>query len=79
MTSVNITDLRQHLPAWLARVRRGQSILVTSRGKVIAQLAPPPHQPDEAAAARALLRGSVRQYRQPLEPAVDPGDWDANR
>jgi prevent-host-death family protein len=79
MKEVNVTKLRQNLPAYLARVRRGERIKVTSRGAVIAELAPAAPSPDEAAAARARLRGSVRRYDRPLEPVIDPGEWDMNR
>ncbi|MBI2316885.1 MAG: hypothetical protein HYU75_07710, partial [Betaproteobacteria bacterium] len=30
-------------------------------------------------AARARLRGSVRRYDRPLDPVIDPAEWDANR
>ena len=79
MKKVNVTELRQNLPAYLARVRRGERIKVTSRGTVIAELAPPAPSPDEVAAARARLRGSVRRYDRPLEPVIEPGEWDMNR
>lgn len=79
MKDVKVTDLRQNLPDYMARVRRGERLRVTSRGKVIAEIAPPSAAKDEAEAARARLRGSVRRYERPLDPAVDPRDWDANR
>jgi prevent-host-death family protein len=82
MKEVNVTELRRNLPGYLARVRRGERIKVTSRGKVIAEIAPPaPTAPtaDEVAAARTRLRGSVRRYERPLEPVIDPSDWDMNR
>ncbi len=79
MKEVKVTELRQNLPAYLARVRRGERLRVTSRGKVIAELAPPAPSPDEVAAARARLRGSVLRYDRPLEPVIDPGEWDMNR
>jgi prevent-host-death family protein len=79
MKDVNVTELRQNLPGYLARVRRGERIRVTSRGKVIAELAPPAASPDRVAAARARLRGSVRRYDRPLEPVFDPGEWDVYR
>jgi prevent-host-death family protein len=79
MKEVNVTQLRQNLPGYLAKVRRGDRIRVTSRGKVVAELAPPASSPDMVAAARARLRGSVRRYERPLGPVVDAGEWDMNR
>lgn len=79
MKEVNVTELRQNLPGYLAEVQRGERIKVTSRGKVIAELGPPATSPDEAAAARARLRGSVLRYERPLEPVIDPSEWDVNR
>jgi antitoxin (DNA-binding transcriptional repressor) of toxin-antitoxin stability system len=79
MSSVNVTELRRDLPAYLNRVRKGQRIRVTVRGKVIAEISPPAVTSDEAAAARTLLRGSVSHYESPLEPAVAAEDWDVNR
>ena len=79
MKEVNVTELRQNLPAYLAKVRRGARIRVTSRGKVIAELAPPAPSPASVTAARTRLRGSVRRYDQPTEPVIDPGEWDVNR
>jgi len=79
MKEVNVTELRQNLPAYLARVQRGERINVTSRGKVIALLAPPVASADRIAAARARLRGSVTRYDKPLDPVIEPDDWDVNR
>jgi prevent-host-death family protein len=79
MKDVKVTELRQDLPAYLARVRRGERIRVTSRGRVVAEIVPPTPSPDAVAAARARLRGSVRRYDRPLEPVIDPGEWNMNR
>jgi prevent-host-death family protein len=78
-TDVNVTELRQSLPAYLARVRRGERVRVTSRGKVVAEIIPPTADAGAAEAARALLRGSIIRYEQPLEPVLDPAEWDVNR
>jgi antitoxin (DNA-binding transcriptional repressor) of toxin-antitoxin stability system len=67
------------LPEYLARVRRGERLRVTSRGKVIAEISPPSIPQDQTRAARARLRGSVLRYERPLDPVIDPKDWDANR
>jgi prevent-host-death family protein len=79
MKDVKVTELRQDLPAYLARVRRGERIRVTSRGRVVAEIVPPSQSPDAVAAARARLRGSVRRYDRPLAPVIEPGEWNMNR
>jgi len=76
---VNVTELRQNLPAYLRRVQRGERIKVTSRGKVIAEIAPPATEESEPAAARKLLRNCVLRYDRPLEPVVSPEEWEVNR
>lgn len=76
---VNVTLLRQDLADYLARVCRGERIRVVSRGKVVAELAPPREPASEVAAARQRLRGSVRRYVRPLDPVIEPGEWDVNR
>ena len=79
MKEVNVTELRQNLPAYLARVRQGERVRVTSRGKVIAELTPPAPSASESAAAWRRLRGSVLRFDRPTEPVIDPEEWDANR
>ena len=79
MSDISVTELRQNLPAYLAKVKRGEKIKVTSRGRVIAEIVPPAADKDEAAAARARLRGSVLKYERPLEPVLDPAEWDMDR
>jgi len=79
MKDVKVTVLRQKLPEYMARVRLGERVRVTSRGRVIAEIAPPSAAKDDAEAARKRLRGSVRRYERPLDPVIDPGEWDANR
>ena len=79
MKEVKVTELRQNLPLYLAKVRRGERVRVTSRGKVIAELTPPAATKEEVEAARARLRGSVRRYERPLDPVIDPREWDVNR
>ena len=68
MAEVNITTLRQHLPEYLARVERGERIRVTSRGRVIAEIAPP--LPEAAAADAALQLDPLRQRRLARARAV---------
>ena len=79
MKDIKVSELRQRLPEYLAKVRRGERLRVTSRGKVIAEIAPPTAPRDEIAAARARLRGSLRRYDNPLDPVIAPQEWDVNR
>ena len=79
MAEVKVTDLRQNLPAYLARVRRGERLQVTARGKVIAEIVAPSASASEAEAARSRLRGSVVRYDKPTEPVFDAGEWEMDR
>jgi prevent-host-death family protein len=79
MNDVKVTELRQNLPEYLAKVRRGERVRVTSRGKVIAEISPPSASRKETEAARVRLRGSLLRYDNPLEPALDPGEWDVSK
>ena len=79
MKDVKVTELRQNLPEYLAKIRRGERVRVTSRGKIIAEIAPPSASTKDVEAARARLRGSVLKYERPTEPATDPREWDVNR
>ena len=53
MPKVNITELRQNLPTYLARVQKGEALEVTVRGRVIARIVP---EEDRRAAARKWLK-----------------------
>ena len=76
---VSISRLRQSLPAFLGKVRRGAILRVTSRGKPIAEIrAPAPH-PDAVDEVRARLRGSVRRYSRPTVPAWTGDECDMLR
>lgn len=79
MKEVSVTELRQNLQAFLARVERGHRLRVTSRGKVIAEITPPAADPERAAASRRRLLGSIVRYEKPTAPTFDPGEWDMNR
>ena len=40
MAAINVTELRQHLPAYLKQVQQGEEIAITLRGKTIARIVP---------------------------------------
>src|SRR5258708_26296898 len=71
MVATGIRDLKNNLSRYLRRVMRGERILVTDRGRVVAELGPPvgaAGTPDAATRYRQLVeRGGVR-------PAAEHGD-----
>lgn len=76
MRDVQVTDLRNHLPAFLAAVQRGEALRILSRGKVVAHLVPPV---DVAEAAQGRLAAARARARvgDVLSPLGDA--WDAER
>ena len=74
-----MTDLRQNLPSYLERARRGERIRVTSRGEVIAEISGPKAVEEEAEIIRKRLHGVVNNYESATEPAHFNEEWAANR
>jgi prevent-host-death family protein len=74
MIQVNVTELRNHLPAYLGKVKSGEEVAVTSRGKVIARLVP---ETDECSAARSRLVAirDASWIGDVVSPSGD--DWEA--
>jgi prevent-host-death family protein len=76
MITVNVTALRNRLPEYLGKVRAGEEITVTSRGRVVARIVP-----DTESAARA--RQALKSLRESctIGDVVSPlGEaWDADR
>ena len=59
MKTVAVRELKSRLSEYLREVRRGESVLVTDRGQVVAELSPPRHganDPDVPAALLALAK-----------------------
>lgn len=59
MKTINVTELRQHLPTYLKRAAAGEEISITSHGKVIARLLPEKDPSQEARNWLESLRGKV--------------------
>lgn len=62
MTQIGVRELKNRLSEFLRLVRTGERVQITDRGKVVAELSPPPVQGRDAAAGLALLeqRGLIR-------------------
>ncbi|MEQ1530598.1 MAG: type II toxin-antitoxin system prevent-host-death family antitoxin [Methylococcales bacterium] len=61
MNSVNVTELRQHLPDYLKQVQQGEEIEITLHGKTIARIVPDRKESAQVAALKRLeaLHGTV--------------------
>jgi prevent-host-death family protein len=77
MAKVKVTELRQNLPAYLARVQAGEAVEVTVRGRIIARIVP--EQDRQAAARKRLksLRGKARIVGDIMSPSGEA--WNAER
>lgn len=76
MIEVSVTTFRNHIPDYLGKLRKGENIVITSRGKVIARLVPPE---DKRQSARLQLTELRRKCR--IGDVVSPidEDWDVCR
>ncbi len=77
MNAVNVTELRQNLPAYLKQVQQGEEIAITLHGRTIARIVPDRPESARDAARRRLdvLRGTmiVGDVLAPLDE-----DWSAD-
>lgn len=81
MTVTGIRELKNKLSEYLRLVRDGEAVLITDRGRVIAQITPPPAYLDgagdseQAALARlaraARVRLGVGEFASLNEPELD--------
>jgi antitoxin (DNA-binding transcriptional repressor) of toxin-antitoxin stability system len=80
MRSVGIRELKDRLSEYVRYVRSGETVLVTDRGEVVAELAPPGRAPGHPAlppgvaelARRGLLTAGAPGTRAPAYPALSP-------
>jgi prevent-host-death family protein len=68
--TVGVRELKNRLSEYLRQVRSGEGVLVTDRGEVVAELAPPGHR----AADTSLPAGLVALARRGLVTLGVPGD-----
>jgi prevent-host-death family protein len=75
MKTVGVRDLKNKLSEYLRRVRLGESVLVTDRGEVVAELQPPgqgPGDPSVSAGLQALARRGLLTLGAPAETDLYP-------
>ncbi len=74
MHKANITELRKYLPKYLLAATKGDEILVTSHGKIIARILPPTDVCLEAKARLRTLRKTCN-VKDVVTPVSDK--WNA--
>ena len=75
MISVGVRELKNRLSEYLRRVRMGDSVLVTDRGEVVAELSPPGRgqtDPSVPAGLLALAKRGLATLGAPLEADLYP-------
>jgi prevent-host-death family protein len=73
---VGVRELRDRMSGYLARVRAGETIEITDRGRPVAMLVPPPS--DRAALSELIATGHLTMPERPWRPgrakvSVPPG------
>jgi antitoxin (DNA-binding transcriptional repressor) of toxin-antitoxin stability system len=66
MTTATVRGLRYDFPSVLARVSKGESIAITKRGKVVAQISPPEKPGKSAYRAQFLAR--IQEAQRKAKP-----------
>ena len=76
MRAAGIRDIKNRLSEYLRLVREGETVLVTDRGRVVAQLAPPPRfAPPTISEDDALARlAAAGKVRLPAKRVPSPGE-----
>ena len=79
MKAVALTHLKAHLSAFVAKVRRGEEVLITERGHPVARLVPLHNVAVPERLASLAAQGRIRLARRPSskrwlrpQPIADP-------
>jgi prevent-host-death family protein len=74
MKAAKVSELKAGLSKYLARVKRGEQVVITERGRTIAKIIPiPPAEGDEEERMRELERLGIVSI--PEYPGVPPEYW----
>jgi len=73
--AVGLRDLRHHTSEVLARVRHGETVDITERGRLIARIVPVGEREPTLILARLVTSGRATLARRPgYRPRMRPGD-----
>lgn len=75
---IGAAEFKAHCLRILDEIERtGEPVTVTKRGRPFAQVNPIAKK--ERRSIIGALKGSVLKYEGPFDPAIDSGEWNANR
>ncbi len=75
MTTVGIRELKNRLSHYVREVRGGETVLVTDRGEVVAELRPPAAEgesPSPSSGLAELARRGILKPGEPKRPGLYP-------
>ena len=76
--TVGATDFKAKCLALIDEMNRTKvPIVVTKRGKPVAEMYPARKEAEAAKSFFGSMKGTVLRYDDPFGPAIDPGEWDA--
>lgn len=77
MKTVSVTTFRSHIPEYLDKVKDGEVVNLTSRGKIVARIVPPVDERRQAQEQLAELRGKAIYIGDVVSP-LDV-EWEVDR
>ena len=76
--TVSATDFKAKCLALIDEMNRTKvPIIVTKRGRPVAELYPARAEEEGTKSFFGYMKGTVLRYDDPFAPAIDPGEWDA--
>ncbi len=77
--SANLAKVKEHLSAYIARVEKGERVVICRRNRPAAQLVPVDDSRAENRTKLGSAKGSVVVKCDLTEPAMEASDWEALR
>jgi prevent-host-death family protein len=76
--TVSATDFKAKCLAMIEEMNRTKvPIVVTKRGKPVAEMYPARSEAEAAKSFIGSMKGTLLRYDDPFAPAIDPGEWNA--
>jgi prevent-host-death family protein len=76
---IGAAEFKAHCLRILDEVERtGEGVTVTKRGRPMVEVKPIAKK-EPGRLIFGSMKGTVLKYERPFDPAIDPGEWEANR